>query len=425
MKILHTSDWHLDAKLPPFSRLAEQERFLEWLLELLCQRETDVLIVAGDIFDSYQPSQRAIRLYMDFLKKLYAKTLRGDSRCRHVVVVGGNHDSPAMLEAAKNVLEVLHVWVVAEPRQNLEEMIFPVEMEGEIQGLILAVPFLPDRWVRKGADGDTLEERNRKVLERIRDFYQNITQKAILWQEEIFQRENRKIPLIATGHLFVAGGKTLDEDGVRNIHQVGNLEKFSAGDFPKELDYIALGHLHLPQKVVGETRIQYSGTPIPMGVAETKTVKKVLEIRFSPDGKRMVEEIPTPIFQKICKISGDWPQIQESLQKLKKENENVWVQVEWLYEELDPLFYQNLYAEVEESRLELLPPISQCVARQEETETGWRVRTLGELPSEKEVFKRFLETKNYGDELRKTLMETFEEAILYDDEKKREESCDC
>ncbi|MDO5113124.1 MAG: exonuclease SbcCD subunit D C-terminal domain-containing protein [Planctomycetia bacterium] len=424
MKILHTSDWHLDAKLPPFSRLPEQERFLDWLLETIGRREVDVLVVAGDIFDSYQPSQRAVRLYMDFLKKLYVRTRQGELQCRQVVIVGGNHDSPAMLEAAKNVLEVLHVQVVAEPRENLEEMIFPVEREGKTEGLILAVPFLPDRWVRKGTDGDTLEERNRKVLERIRDFYRNITQKAIAWQDAIFQKEQRKIPLIATGHLFVAGGKTLDDDGVRNIHQVGNLEKFPAGDFPKELDYIALGHLHLPQKVAGEERIQYSGTPIPMGVAESATPKKVLEISFSAEG-RTIETIPVPVFQKICKISGDWEQIQSHLRELKQQEESVWVQVEWLYQEFDPHFYQKLYAEVEGSCVTLLPPLSRCVARQVEAETLWRVRTLEELPSEKEVFDRFLATIAYRDEVRKSLVETFEEAVLYDDQKRREESCDC
>ena len=148
MKILHTSDWHLGRTLCGRKRTAEFEAFLEWLLAALREHEVDVLLVAGDIFDTVAPTNRAQQLYYRFLCRT------AEFGCRHVVVVGGNHDSPSFLDAPKELLSFLDVHVVgAVPEKIQEELLTLRGPDGVPALLVCAVPYLRDRDVRVlGAD---------------------------------------------------------------------------------------------------------------------------------------------------------------------------------------------------------------------------------------------------------------------------------
>ncbi|PKL11146.1 MAG: exonuclease sbcCD subunit D, partial [Spirochaetae bacterium HGW-Spirochaetae-8] len=106
MRILHTSDWHIGRTLYDKRRHREHAAFLEWLHQTIVERKVDVLLVCGDIFDTIAPSNRSLELYYSFLRHIV------DSGCRHVVITGGNHDSPSLLDAPKEVLESIGVHVV-------------------------------------------------------------------------------------------------------------------------------------------------------------------------------------------------------------------------------------------------------------------------------------------------------------------------
>ena len=230
MKILHTSDWHLGRLLYKRHRDEEFNEFLNWLAGTLRQEQVDVLLIAGDIFDTTTPSNRAQELYYRFLHTASAC-------CRHIVVIAGNHDSPAFLDAPKTLLKVLNVHVVgAVTEHRQDEVLLLHKADGSPELIVCAVPYLRDRDVRLTEAGESLEAKEQKMVEGIRNHYAEVVNFAEQKRQELAV----SIPIIAMGHLFTAGGKTVEGDGVRSLY-VGSLAQVSPSLFPDGLDYLALG----------------------------------------------------------------------------------------------------------------------------------------------------------------------------------------
>ena len=147
MRLLHTSDWHIGRTLYGRKRYAEFEAFLNWLAETIQQHEVDALLVAGDIFDTSAPSNRAQELYYRFLCRVAA------SNCRHVVVIAGNHDSPSFLNAPKELLRALDVHVIGSACENpADEVLVFADAQGAPELIVCAVPYLRDRDIRVAED---------------------------------------------------------------------------------------------------------------------------------------------------------------------------------------------------------------------------------------------------------------------------------
>ncbi|WP_019672462.1 exonuclease SbcCD subunit D C-terminal domain-containing protein [Psychrobacter lutiphocae] len=274
LTVLHTSDWHLGRRLYGQLRYEEFEAFLAWLEDAISHYQVDILIVAGDIFDTMTPSNRAQSLYYEFLGRV------AHSICQHIVIVAGNHDSPTFLDAPANVLKFLNVHVVGTACEDLEDEVLTLsDNEGNPFCIITAVPYLRDRDVRSSRAGESDSDKDSKVIEGIKAHYDGVADIAKARQNELTNQYQYHIPIIATGHLFASGGRTTDDDGVRNLY-VGSLGKISADMFADCFDYVALGHLHVPQRVGGREHIRYSGSPIPMGFGEARQQKQVLLIQF-------------------------------------------------------------------------------------------------------------------------------------------------
>ncbi|MDO4570009.1 MAG: exonuclease SbcCD subunit D C-terminal domain-containing protein [Planctomycetia bacterium] len=415
MRILHTSDWHLDAKLEQISRLDEQKRFLDWLADTIIERKIDALIVAGDIFDSSTPSLRAAKLYMNFIQRVYLDRQRGVSCCRYVVLVGGNHDSPGYLEAPKNVLELLNVHIVAIPPDDKREMLFPLRgADGRCECIVAAVPYLPDRFIRQSGEGENLEERTRNLLLGIRNFYREVAQEAVALRESIAAERpeecGEKISLIATGHLFAAHGKTLDGDGTRPIHQVGTLAQFPAADFPPEFDYIALGHLHLPQIAEGFQHVRYSGAPIPIGSEETRTQKQLVEIVAVPGRALEMDWLEVPCFHKIRILKGGIDEVLAQTMELRNSGTEWWLKVQCKgeYDNYDGI---RLLHDICAGSLLRLLHVEMQIKKRESNEEIYPQKEYLEPMSEEEVFRKFLETKNIAPEEVGEIQATFGEAL--------------
>ena len=274
LTILHTSDWHLGRRLYGRMRYEEFAAFLNWLEETISARHVDVLIVAGDIFDTMTPSNRAQALYYEFLGKV--STLC----CEHIVIVAGNHDSPTFLDAPSQVLKFLNVHVIGTACEDLNDEILVLDdSEGCPHCIIAAVPYLRDRDVRSSSAGESDDSKDANVIKGIRAHYNEVASLAKNKQKLLNKKYQRHVPIIATGHLFAAGGTTTEDDGVRDLY-VGNLGKISAEMFDQCFDYVALGHLHVPQRVGGQEHIRYSGSPIAMGFGEARQQKQVLLVQF-------------------------------------------------------------------------------------------------------------------------------------------------
>jgi predicted phosphodiesterase len=154
VRLLHASDWHLGRTLNRVRRRhEEQEKFLAWLARLVEEAKIDVLVVAGDVFDSPSPPVAAQKLYFDFLVQV-RKTA-----CRDVVVVAGNHDSAAFLSAPAQFLKSQRIHVVGDPEGPERETLALAGEDGQAALIVAAVPFLKDRFVRVSAEGQDAQGR--------------------------------------------------------------------------------------------------------------------------------------------------------------------------------------------------------------------------------------------------------------------------
>jgi len=381
MKLLHTSDWHLGRSLYGRKRYEEHAAFLDWLADCIEQQQVDALLVAGDIFDNSTPSNRAQELYYRFLCKVAAGC------CRHIIVIGGNHDSPSFLNAPKELLLALNVHVVgASSGDSANEVIVLTDSQDNAEAIVCAVPYLRDRDIRTASAGESIEEKREKLTSGIRDHYAEVCGLAQQKQQEF----GADIPIIATGHLFTSGGKTIADDGVRDLY-VGSLAHVGEDTFPACIDYLGLGHLHVPQRVGKSTHMRYSGSPIPCGFGEAKQEKTVVLINFG-SGELIIDELPVPCFQPLARLSGSIEEIQSQIDELKKQESNAWLEIEYSGTEVVGNLRSLIDEAVEGSRLEIRciknkQIVDRVLSRINEEET------LDDL-NENDVFARCLESFN-------------------------------
>jgi len=322
MKLLHTSDWHLGRSLYGRKRYDEFAAFLDWLGSTIETEGIDALLIAGDIFDTSTPSNRAQELYYRFLCKA------AGSCCRHIVIIAGNHDSASFLNAPKELLRALNVYVVGAITEEPEdELIILKDARDHPEAIVCAVPYLRDRDIRTVEAGETMEDKNSRLIEGLRNHYSAVCAVAEKKQKKLEGSGHAGIPIIAMGHLFTAGGKTLDGDGVRELY-VGSLAHVGKDAFPPSIDYLALGHLHVPQIVGGSEHIRYSGSPIPMGFGESLQNKKVIAAEFRTK-KPVIREIQVPCFQALERISGSLDEIYAGIEQLNSDNSSAWLEIEY------------------------------------------------------------------------------------------------
>ncbi len=321
MKILHTSDWHLGRSLYGRKRYKEFSAFLDWLPQIIEDEKVDALLVAGDVFDTSTPSNRAQELYYRFLYRVAA------SCCRHVVIIAGNHDSPSFLNAPKALLRVLNVYVVGAVTEALDDEVIVLQTGDTPEAIVCAVPYLRDKDIRTVVPGETIDDKNAKLVEGLKTHYVNVCAIAEQKRDEFKSAGYDEIPIVAMGHLFTAGGKTVDGDGVRELY-VGSLAHVGKEVFPASIDYLALGHLHVPQAVGNAAHIRYCGSPIPMGYGEATQEKKVVLIAFNGNTPT-IQELPVPCFQKLVRIVGSLDDINAKVVALKKEESAAWLEIEY------------------------------------------------------------------------------------------------
>lgn len=347
MKILHTSDWHLGRALYGRKRYDEFSDFLDWILEYITRTNIDILVIAGDIFDTGTPSNRAQQLYYNFLCNI------AKSPCRHVIIIGGNHDSPSFLSAPGQLLRGLDIHVVGAMTECPEdEVILLTDPQGKAEALICAVPYLRDKDIRTVTPGESLDDKNHKLIQGLQDHYARICQMAVARQTALIAEGQAKIPIIATGHLFTAGGQTIDGDGVRDLY-VGSLAHMGSDLFPESIDYLALGHLHVPQIVGKKNHFRYCGSPIAMGFGEAKQQKKIILVEFDGTVPK-IQEQDVPIFQKLKLIRGDWDHIKAEITDLCAQQESVWLEIDYIGNALISNLPDQIQDLIGDSALEVL-----------------------------------------------------------------------
>ncbi len=402
MKLLHTSDWHLGRSLYGRKRYDEFAQFLDWLVRTIGEESIDILLVSGDVFDTSTPSNRAQALYYRFLCRV------SDSCCRHIVVIAGNHDSPTFLNAPKEILRALNVYVVGAMTETLrDEVIVLHDGQGQPQAIICAVPYLRDRDIRTVTPGETIDDKNAKLILGLKNHYADVCSLAEQKQAEFEKDGYPGVPIIAMGHLFTAGGKTVDGDGVRELY-VGSLAHVGEDVFPSSIDYLALGHLHVAQSVAHTAHIRYCGSPIPMGFGEAHQDKKVIVVQFDRTTPT-IQELPVPCFQPMERIVGSLDEIHERLEQLKQNDSTAWLEIEYTGADIIGTLRDMLHdtladASMEIRRIKNRRLIDRIISPMAENET------LDDL-NVNDVFERCLKAFNVPDEDRVELTGAYNEII--------------
>ena len=321
MKIIHTSDWHLGARLHEEDRSAEHGAFLDWLLGQIKAERPDALLVAGDVFDTSAPSASAMKAYHSFIMRAYS-----EARCRNIVVTGGNHDSPSWLGMSRQILECLGTTVVPAGEDDPERECVLVERDGRPALAIAAIPYLRENEL---ANLVRQEGESRTHDELVRAGYAEHCRRVV----SAARAKAGTAPVVMMGHC-VLSGSTLSDDlserqrGISKEAVVGGVKSVDFDALPS-VDYLALGHLHVPQRVAGRDAARYSGSPIPMSFSEAGTPKQILVVTL---GERSgdavcVEERPIPCFHALARLEGTPEEIEARLKELAHENVPVFVDV--------------------------------------------------------------------------------------------------
>ena len=393
MKILHTADWHIGKKLYKYDLNTDFDLFIKWLVALVGQEKIDLLLISGDVFDTGNPSSESRRQFYNALIELQQKNCK-------IIVTGGNHDSPTMLNAPKEVLNEINVKVIGGMPDDIADCIFPIKNKNnEPELVVCAIPYLRDADLRKATDGFSYEDRIKAVQNGIENTFKNAS--------DFCEKNYPHLPKIAMGHLFTAGASATP-DSERDI-QVGNEAKFDAHRLGNNFDYVALGHIHKPQRVSAEKPTFYSGSPLPLSFSERKDEKRVLLIDtalgFEP------KSIPIPNFRKLIRISGTLNDIEFELNHLNEK-----LQLKSLLE--IEMIEDNYSAEIEDVFNHLMIDFKNDDYEIVKTKIHWKDRVLGtsELYAEqenladlqpKDVFSKLLDTQELNEEVKAELNQAF------------------
>lgn len=395
MNILHTSDWHLGQNFMGKSRVEEHEAFLSWLLNTIKEKQIEVLLVSGDIFDTGTPPNYALELYYNFLKELSSiKTLIT------TIITAGNHDSIATLKAPKQLLEVLNVHVITNGDVD-ENIIIPILKEKELKAIVCAVPFLRDGVIRQSLSGQTISEKEKLSNEGIKSYYENAYEKALELKEN--NGKDKDVPIIAMGHLTTVGSRTSQSE--RDIYIGGTID--IGGDYLASMfDYVALGHLHINQIVGNNQHVRYSGSPIPLSFSESKNTQKVNLVNFE-ETKINIEELEIPLFRKLLVIKGNFETIKNEL--LKIEDKNSWIEVH--IKDDNAMFVNGEIRELASKQELILLAVKIDKSEKQLKANDLKVISLDELSVE-QVFEKRLELEELEDkEFEKELLFNFKQIV--------------
>lgn len=243
MKILHTSDWHLGQTLYGYDRKKDHIHFLSQLKNIIEEEKPDALLVSGDIYDVSNPPTNIVSIFNEFILGL-----RREFPDMAIIITAGNHDSAAKIEVYREVWKELGIDVIGKIERNGGEYTFKKSIiEIKDKGLVVAIPFVNRAYMRFGND--------EKIPEK--DFFSQVA-------AEVQNNNLKDLPVVLMAHLTVNGS---DTEG-HKMSVIGNVNAVSEAILDKIFDYIALGHIHKPQKIDSEGRIRYSGSPLAVNFDE-------------------------------------------------------------------------------------------------------------------------------------------------------------
>lgn len=396
MKIVHTADWHIGKKLHKHDLSEDFDLFINWLTKFIVDEKVDLLLISGDIFDLANPSSEARRQYYRALIRLQKLNCK-------IIATGGNHDSPAMLDAPQEIMRALDLSVIGGLPQDLDDVIIPVKNKsGETELVVAAIPYLRDADLRSGEQASNHEDR----IEAIRLGIEKVFTEAAA----ICQQKYPGIPAIAMGHLFTAGIESSESE--RDI-QIGNLAAFRASQFGSYYEYLALGHIHKPQRVSAEKPVFYSGSPFPLSFSERADEKRILLL--DTDNSYEPESIAIPSFRKLIKLSGNLRDLELKLNSLEHNSSlKSLIEVDLVEEQYDAQKVYALDQLVDQFKTEGFEIVKQRIQFKNQIEGSSQLydedQQLEDLKP-KDVFAELIATHQYSKDDQNEIMAAFDEIL--------------
>jgi exonuclease SbcD len=346
MRLLHTSDWHLGHTLHDVPRDHEHERFLGWLVDTLVAESVDALVITGDVFDTANPPAQAQARWYEFLAEA-RRRLPG----LNVVVIGGNHDSAARLDAPTPLLQAMGIHVIGAVRYvpaeggrrlDVDHLIVPLtDARGRVAAQVAAVPFLRTSDLprtRRAARGEGAAEATPVTLpETLSDALSDVSSDSLSGTSPgtlpDAQRDGRpgarQAPLadpliegvrqvyrevldaararceagqalLATGHCYMVG-TDISRLSERRILG-GNQHALPVDIFPEDVAYVALGHLHKAQRVGGRENVRYAGSPLPLALDEARNRHQVYIVDLDGPALAGVRNVPVPRAVEVLRV---------------------------------------------------------------------------------------------------------------------------
>lgn len=414
IRILHTADWHLGQTFFGYDRTEEHETFLNWLAEEIRQKEIDALIIAGDVFDVSNPSAASQSMYYRFIYRVTA-----ENPYLQIVIVAGNHDSAARLEAPLPLLQAMRTEVRGVVRKleggEIDYDHLTIELKnrsGEIELLCMAVPFL-----RQG-DYPAVNTEGNSYAEGVRELYAQLLQR--LWKR---RKENQAI--LAIGHLQATGSEIAERDySERTV--IGGLECVSPEAFSEKIAYTALGHIHKAQRVSGRENVRYAGSPIPMSFAEKHYHHGVVMVTFDDGCALEIVRLECPKSISLVSVPSGEPALPEVVLGALKELPEVegaapYLEVKVLLEEPEPMLRQEVEEALGDKNYRLARIVSTYrseaeIAEKENEDWKRGLQEMSPLQIAQSAFERI-----YQVEMPVELTELFQEAFVAATRKEEEE----
>lgn len=392
MKIIHTADWHLGQTFFGYERYREHEVFLNWLCDVIKEREIDLLLIAGDIFDSPNPSAEAQRMFYSFLTKI-----TNENKELQIILTAGNHDSAARLEAPNSLLGVFNTTISGVVHYkndgiDYDRMIVPLKKGG----CCLAVPYL-----------------------RLSDLpeAENYSEGVALLYNELYCRakEMGHSPVVAMGHLQASGAEVSVGDS-SEYAIIGGMEGIDAQFANEGIIYTALGHLHREQQVHKRANVRYSGAPLPMSFAEKKNSQSVTQIIIDSEGCD-ISLIPFDVPVKLKSVPSKAAPIEDVVRALAelpdgKINDNSpFLEVNILVKTVDPTLRQQ----IEDALVGKSVRLARIVATSTAIQNGELIAPMTyddfKCKNPIEIMQEIYRKKCDGEEMTEELLEKLNEVI--------------
>ncbi|MCD7972238.1 MAG: exonuclease SbcCD subunit D C-terminal domain-containing protein [Candidatus Azobacteroides sp.] len=398
MRILHTADWHIGQYFFGYNRKTEHICFFNWLKTTIKEQQADALLVAGDIFDSPNPSAESQKIYYRFLKEVTT-----ENPGLQIIITAGNHDSAARLEAPNPLLEEMNVSIKGivskdtEGKINYRDLFIPLKTQGKTEAWCIAVPYL-----RQG-DHPEAENYSKGIREMYEALYNELQLKKEPGQAVIFM-----------GHLQATGSEISENDRSERVI-IGGLESISPEIFDKsDIVYTALGHLHKAQRVSGRENVRYAGSPLPMSFSEKYYKQGVNLIEIKEGRLEKMERLHFEPPVKLVSLPKEPKPLQELLEEIKTlpdgevKPDSPYLELKVLITEPEPSMRNQIEEALKNKAVRLTNAVPYRIKRERESKTITyeELKNIDPMEMGEDVF-----LNKYGNEMPDTMKALLETVI--------------